>query len=124
VADEDERRRRLRQQRDLVHGSGVPPSVVRALAPGARPRAAPKRRWKDMGRAERYALVQSQVILWALVLAVAYLLATEVSVVLGLACLALMIGSLSYLLVRAGGSAAAPRARHSPHGRASGRRSE
>jgi hypothetical protein len=100
VAEEDERRRRLRQQRELVHGSGAPRSVVRALLPGAHPRPARKRRWKDMGRAEKYALIQTQIITWALILVVAYFLATKVTVVLGVAYLALMIGGLAYVLYR------------------------
>ena len=100
MAEEDERRRRLRQQRELVHGSGAPRSVVRALLPGAHPRPARTRRWQDMGRAEKYALFQSQIIMWALVLVVAYFLAAKVSVVLGVAYLALMIGVFAYALYR------------------------
>jgi hypothetical protein len=53
-----------------------------------------------MGRAEKYALIQSQIIMWALLLVVAYLLAAKVSVVLGVAYLALMIGVFAYALYR------------------------
>src|SRR5215204_4144763 len=60
--EEEERRRRLRQTRELARGSGAPRSVVRALLPGVHPRPARRRRWKTGGRAEKYALVQTQVI--------------------------------------------------------------
>jgi hypothetical protein len=53
-----------------------------------------------MGRAEKYALIQSQFIMWALVVAVAYFLATKVSAVLGVAYLALMIAVFAYALLR------------------------
>jgi hypothetical protein len=54
MAEGDAQRRR-RQQRELVHGSGAPAGLVHVLAPPKKP---PKRRkWKDMGRAERFAMV-------------------------------------------------------------------
>ena len=53
-----------------------------------------------MGRAEKYALIQSQVILWALLLAVAYLLATKVSAVVGVAYLAVMVACSAYIVGR------------------------
>lgn len=40
------------------------------------------RRWEDLGRAEKYALIQSQVLMWVLLGAVTYFLATRFSVVL------------------------------------------
>jgi len=59
---EDRKRRRLRQQAETA-GSLAPRNMGRALGPSRPP--AP-RGWSDMGRAEKYALVQSQVLLWVL----------------------------------------------------------
>jgi Flp pilus assembly protein TadB len=62
--------------------------------------AADPRRWSDMGRAERYALVQSQLLLWILVLVLAYLLATNVSVVLAALFVAPIIALFTWMTWR------------------------
>jgi hypothetical protein len=53
-----------------------------------------------MGRAEKFALVQSQLVMWALVAVVAYLLATNVSVVLAAALVAPLVIVYAWIVWR------------------------
>jgi hypothetical protein len=47
--------------------------------------------WKDLGRVQKYVLIQGQVLMWVVILVVTYLFATRLSVALAIAYLLAML---------------------------------
>jgi Flp pilus assembly protein TadB len=93
--DERDRARRRRQQAETA-GSLAPRTMSHAVRPSKRGKP---RRWRDASRAEKSALLFSQSLLIVLTLAIAYLLATRVSVVLGAAVVGYLVALYVWLIV-------------------------
>jgi Flp pilus assembly protein TadB len=91
---EDDRARRRRQQAETA-GSLAPRTLLRAVMPS---KTTP-RQGRPVSRAEKAALVFSQTLMIVLVLAVAYLLATRVSLILGVAVVAYLVLLYVWLFV-------------------------
>jgi sterol desaturase/sphingolipid hydroxylase (fatty acid hydroxylase superfamily) len=96
VSGIDDDRARHRRQQAETGGSLAPRTMSRALRPSKPGRP---RRWRDASRAEKFAIVFSQSLLIALTLAIAYLLATRVSVLIGAVLVGYLVAMYVWLFV-------------------------
>lgn len=94
--DSDREGRRLRQKAETA-GSLAPRQMDRALYRSTPP---PRRGWGQLGRAEMYALAQSQLVMWVLYLVVGYLFATRLSLGLGIAFVAILVALYGWIFLR------------------------
>jgi sterol desaturase/sphingolipid hydroxylase (fatty acid hydroxylase superfamily) len=96
VSGTDDDRVRRRRQQAKTAGSLAPRTMSQPLRPSKRGRP---RRWRDTSRAERFALVFSQSLLIVLTLAIAYLLAIRVSVLIGAAVVGYLVAMYVWVFV-------------------------